>query len=69
MSELQVGFTANERKFLLAVLEETLKNKRLEEHRTRSPNYRESVVEQVELAESLLTKIRNAAEQFEPIGT
>jgi hypothetical protein len=58
MNELQVTLTAEERQFLLDLLNATLKDMRIEEHRTRTPTYREHVLRQEALAEGLLNKLR-----------
>jgi hypothetical protein len=56
--ELQVTLTGEEREYLLGLLETTLKDMRVEEHRTRTPSYREVVLRQEATAEALLAKIR-----------
>ena len=58
MAELQMTLTAEERQYLLELLELTLKEVRIEEHRTRAPSYRELVLKQENLAQGLLTKLR-----------
>ena len=58
MAELQVTLTADERQYLLELLETTLKQARVEEHRTRAPTYREHVLKQEGLAQGLLSKLR-----------
>ena len=57
-SRLAVTFTTEERQFLLDLLEWTLKEKRVEEHRTRTPSYRQYVLHQEDLVEGLLSKLR-----------
>jgi len=57
MAELQVALTPDERNFLVSLLEYELKEKRVEEHRTRTPIYRESVVKQEDVIASLLRKL------------
>src|SRR5687768_16418696 len=59
MSELQVTFTAEERQYLLALLETTLKDTRVEEHRTRTPSYLEHVLHQEELIVLVMDKLRH----------
>jgi hypothetical protein len=61
MTELQIAITAEEREYLVDLLEGTLKDKRVEEHRTRAPSYRERVLEQENLIASLLSKLRQSA--------
>jgi len=53
-----VTLTAEERQYLLDLLERTLKDTRVEEHRTRTPAYREFVLHQEHLAQGLLDKLR-----------
>ena len=58
MADVQLAVTAQERDFLVDLLEQALKKTRVEEHRTRTPSYREDVVEPKEQAIlSLLTKL------------
>ena len=57
MAESPLLLTAEEREYLVGLLENTLKDKRVEEHRTRTPTYREHVVHQEELIASLLGKL------------
>jgi len=57
MADLQVMLTADERQYLQDLLERTLKETRIEEHRTRKPSYREHVIHQEDLIQSLLNKL------------
>jgi hypothetical protein len=59
MTECQLLITPEEREFLLELLERSLKETRIEEHRTRTLSYREHVVHHEELLEGLLNKVRN----------
>jgi len=52
-----VTLTAEERKFLAGLLEVALRDTRVEEHRTRTPSYREHIVHHEELIASVLTKL------------
>jgi hypothetical protein len=61
MTEPQSLFTAKERQFLVDLLEMVLKEKRVEEHRTRTPSFRPYVVEQEEMLQRVLAKLRQAA--------
>ena len=63
MSEQQLMVSAEERECLVNLLETTLKDTRVEEHRTRAPNYRKRVLEREELIAGLLEKLR------QPIGS
>jgi hypothetical protein len=58
MSDLQLTLTPEERKCLLALLDQTLKEKLVEEHRTKNLSYRESIVSEEKTLKSLLTKLR-----------
>ena len=57
MAETQLSLTAEERTCLVRILETTLKNHRIEEHRTRTPTYREGILREEELLSQLLTKL------------
>ena len=59
MAELQLTLTAEEQEFLVGLLEMTLKNMRVEEHRTRTPSYREHVLHQEDRVTGLLRKLGN----------
>lgn len=58
MAELHLTLTADERQYLLALLETTLKDTCIEEHRTRTPLYRESVLHREDLIRAVLDKLR-----------
>jgi hypothetical protein len=57
MTELEMTLTAPEREYLVELLERALKETRLEEHRTRTPSYREHVVQREETITGLLGKL------------
>jgi hypothetical protein len=57
MAEVQLTLSAEERDYLVSLLENTLKETRVEEHRTRKPSYRQHVLQQEELIASLLRKL------------
>jgi hypothetical protein len=57
MPESQLTLTAEERDYLVEVLETTLKDTRIEEHRTRTPTYRQHVLHQEDLIVALLGKL------------
>jgi hypothetical protein len=61
VAELQLTLSAEERQYLAELLEDVLKETRVEEHRTRTPTYRESVVHREELILSLLKKLGQPA--------
>jgi hypothetical protein len=54
---LQLTLTEEERAFLAELLERTMKETRVEEHRTRAPSYREFVLEREKLMGSLMRKL------------
>ncbi|HXG10907.1 MAG TPA: hypothetical protein VNK04_14200 [Gemmataceae bacterium] len=61
MAEFQLSLTAEERDYLVELLELTLKETRIEEHRTRTPSYRQHVLRQEDLIVSLLSKLGKPA--------
>jgi hypothetical protein len=60
MAELQLTLTDEERAFLVDILETSLKNTLVEEHRTRTPTYREKVLHQENLITQVLGKLKHA---------
>jgi len=58
MSDFQVTLSAEERQYLLDLLQTTLESVRVEEHRSRTPLFREQVLRQEKLALGLLTKLQ-----------
>jgi hypothetical protein len=58
MAEHQLTLTAEERQYLQELLEITLKETQIEEHRTRKPTYRKEVLRREDLTQALLTKLR-----------
>jgi hypothetical protein len=60
MADAPLTLTAEERQFLLGLLEVTQKNTLIEEHRTRVLSYREDIIHREELIASLLDKLRKA---------
>lgn len=66
MAEVQemlhhVTLTAEEHKYLHDLLETALRNARVEEHRTRTPLYREHVLHQEDVIQGVLDKLRQPA--------
>jgi hypothetical protein len=57
MAELQLTLTAEEHEYLIGLLEEVLKETRIEEHRTRTPTYRKFVLNQEDKIVKLLGKL------------
>ena len=60
-AERQLSLTSAERDCLIGILERALKETRIEEHRTRAPNYREHVVDQDRIITALLAKLGQPA--------
>jgi hypothetical protein len=61
MAEQQLTLTDEERAFLADFLQKSLKEMRVEEHRTRTPSYREFILEREHLINGLLQKLGVAA--------
>jgi hypothetical protein len=61
MADFQLNLSTEERQCLQALLEQTLKEREIEEHRTRTLTYREFVLRQEGLIESILTKVQRPA--------
>ena len=61
MREFKVTFSPEERAYLLELLNAVLKETRIEEHRTRTPNYRSGVIRREEVIAGLLTKLGQPA--------
>jgi hypothetical protein len=57
MAESSLTLTGEERDYLVKMLEGTLKDTRIEEHRTRMPSYREFVLNEEQILEGLLKKL------------
>jgi hypothetical protein len=57
MTEVTITLTGDEREYLTTLLETVLKEKRVEEHRTRTPTFREDVLRQESFITSLLSKL------------
>jgi hypothetical protein len=63
MAESQFELSADERSFLVSLLEIAQKETRIEEHRTRAPSYREHIVHQGDLIAELLAKLKAPTEE------
>lgn len=61
MAQAQVTLTAEECSFLQHHLEEVLKEMRIEEHRTRTPSYREHIIRNENLITGLLKKLESSS--------
>ena len=57
MAEIQLSLSSEERELLTEILTHELKEKRVEEHRTDSTDYRRMVARQAELVEGMLNKL------------
>jgi hypothetical protein len=57
MADSQLTLTAEERTFLADLLANVRKETLIEEHRTRSPSFREFIEQREEMINSLLTKL------------
>jgi hypothetical protein len=62
VADTQLTLNAEERDYLVQVLTTALKNHRIEEHRTRTPSYRENILKEEDLLARLLTKLGQAPE-------
>jgi hypothetical protein len=58
MGVFQMNLTAEEHELLTEILNHELKEKRVEEHRTDSTDYKRMVARQAELVEGMLSKLR-----------
>jgi len=57
MAEVQLTLSPEEREYLVDLLETVLKDTQIEEHRTRTPSYRQLVLRQEDLIVKLLSKL------------
>jgi hypothetical protein len=57
MAEMQLPLNDEERAFLVGLLEVTLKDTRVEEHRTRTLTYREHILHKEHVIAALLSKL------------
>jgi len=58
MADLQVNLTSDERQFHQNLLERTFKDTLIEEHRTRTPSYREHVLQNEGIIQAVLKKLQ-----------
>ena len=58
MADFQLTINAEECKYLQDLLEVTLKEMQVEEHRTRTPSFRQHVLKHENLVQALLAKLR-----------
>jgi hypothetical protein len=60
VADAQLTLTEEESDYLVQLLETQLKETRVEEHRTRTPSYRETVLRNEQLLASVLNKLRRS---------
>jgi hypothetical protein len=61
MVEVQVMISDEEQRYLVGLLEQTLKDALVEEHRTRTPSYRQDVIHREDVIRALLNKLARPA--------
>ncbi len=61
MATFQVALTDEEREYLKSLLQTVQKETRVEEHRTRAPEYRKHVVHQGDVITELIRKLNEPA--------
>lgn len=61
MTEIQLTLTVEEREYLTNLLDGVLKEKRIEEHRTRAPSYRQQITHEEDTILALLGKLGRPA--------
>jgi len=66
MADVQVALTAEERACLVELLQTALKDARVEEHRTRTPTYRENVLNKEKLMAAVLSKLAQQPKSATP---
>lgn len=57
MPDVSLSLTQEERDLLVRVLQHTLRERQIEEHRTESPLFREQVSREVQLLSGLVAKL------------
>ena len=61
MEGMQLTLSTDERGFLGDFLSAALKNLQIEEHRTRTPSFREHITHEKEMVEAILIKLGQVA--------
>jgi hypothetical protein len=61
MPDTQLALSTEEKTFLVDFLQAVLRDTRIEEHRTRTPSFREHIVQKEHMVEGLLTKLGQSA--------
>ena len=59
MNEQLLDLTAEERELLTELLTTSLKEMRVEEHRTRTPSFREHIIRREDVARAVLGKLQS----------
>jgi hypothetical protein len=67
MNELHLTIGEEEGALLRDLLERMLKESRIEEHRTRTPLYREGIIHREEIIVGLLNKLGMPADANQPV--
>jgi hypothetical protein len=60
MTDVQLNLTEEERQFLIELLQESLKEIEIEEHRTKTFGYRKLILNQEVMIQRLLDRLRQA---------
>jgi hypothetical protein len=60
MTEIELKLSDQERQYLTDLLQSELKETRVEEHRTRTPSYREHILQREDVIRGLLAKLAAA---------
>lgn len=66
MTECQFNITTEERDLLVEVLEDVLREIRVEEHRTRAPGYRERILRREDLIGDMIHRLGHTTEVASP---
>lgn len=67
MRDTQLTLTPPERELLVTLLETALREMLVEEHRTRTPSFREHILENEDVARGILTKLVGPREVIESL--
>ena len=67
MTETQLLLNAEEKDLLVKLLEHEISKRLVEEHRTRTPAYREHIQHDEAVLQGLLTKLNEAPATVEPV--
>ena len=67
MTETQLLLNAEEKELLMKLLEREVSQRLVEEHRTRTPAYREHILHDETVLRGVLTKLNEAPATVEPV--